>query len=254
MSRTSAKISFPGGNGQSLSGILDLPAGEPGLAGVFAPCFTCVKESHGAVKICRALADRGVAMLRFDSSGVGESAGDFRAQNFTSRVADMVAAAAEMVRRGMEPRLLVGHSVGGTSALSAARHVPSAQVVATIGSPADPQRMIENFRKHNLMSEKDGALEINVLGRKLPFHPSFVEDMLMQDVAAETAALAQKLLVFHAPHDDIVGIGNAAIIAGRARNAEVVELDAAATHLFEKRDDDAVFIAETLLRALRNDS
>jgi pimeloyl-ACP methyl ester carboxylesterase len=248
MSRKSIPFPFPNRHGQKLAGILDLPAaGEPLFYGVFGACFTCTKESHGAVKICRALAEGGAAMLRFDVTGVGASEGDFSALDFTTYKEDLVSASKALP---VPPRLLAGHSISGTAALSAARLVPLLEAVATIGSPADPEAVIGKFRAQNLIAEKDGMAEVSVMGRPLLFKKSFVDDMLSQSTAADTAALAQKLFVFHAPRDNIVAFENARVICGRARNAELVALDEAATHLFEGRAEDAVFVARTLLERL----
>lgn len=249
MTRKSTHIAFPGGRGEALSGILDLPAeSAPRAFGVFGPCFTCPKESHGAAKICRALAERGVAMLRFDPAGTGMSKGDPSEATFTDRIGDMVAAARALEQLHQAPRLLMGHSISGTAALSAAKHVPTAEIVATVGSPADTQTVIEKFRKGGHLKELGEMVELSVLGRPHAFKKEFVDDMLEQTTAEDTAALKAKLLVFHAPHDNIVLYRNAEIIASRAKNAELITLDEAATHLFEKRDDDAVFIAENIAR------
>jgi hypothetical protein len=78
--------------------------------------------------------------------------------------------------------------------------------------------------------------------------------MLGQNVAEETADLACKLFVFHAPHDSIVHASNADVIVSRASTeaaAEKIILDEEATHLFENRNDDAVFVAETIMQWCR---
>lgn len=252
MTRTSTSFSFPNGRGQVLSGTLDAPEENPAFYGVFAPCFTCPKESHGAGKICRALAERGIAMLRFDMTGLGASEGDFAETNFTTRIQDIQAACRALEEAHAAPALLIGHSISGTAALSAARELPSVRLLATVGSPRDPTAVIDKFRRGGLMVLTEDAVELDVLGRKTMFRRSFLDDMLAQNVAADTAALACKLLVFHAPHDDIVSFDNAQEIYDRANGEkEFISLDPAATHLFEKRKEDAVFIAETIAARLR---
>lgn len=247
MSRKSIKYSFDNGRGEKLAAILDTPEGAPDIYGVFGPCFTCPKESHGAAKICRALAERNIAMLRFDTTGVGGSEGDATAGNFTSRIADIIAACAFVAAEFAPPRLLVGHSMSGTAALSAVKSIPSIEVVATAGSPADPAHTIAKFRQQNGITPRaDGLIDIMVINRNIPFRPGFIDDMLAQQVPADTAAIRQKVFAFHAPNDGIVDFREAEQIARTAPNGTLVRLADEATHLFENRADDAEFVAQTL--------
>ncbi len=254
MTRTSAKISCPNGPGQTLAAILDAPADEPLFYGLFGPCFTCPKETHAAAKVCRALAEAGIAMLRYDVTGVGGSQGKEIDTNFTTRIADMRAAHDFMATEFSAPKIVIGHSISGTTALSAAKHMPDIRLVATIGSPCDPTAIIEKFRRNGDIAESADGAVINVLGTPHHFGLHFVPDMLSQTVAEDTAALACKLMVFHAPNDRIVSYDNAEKIARRAVNADadLYRLDDAATHLFENRADDALQVANTILNWCRN--
>jgi putative redox protein len=249
MKRKSTPFDFENGRGQKLSGIIDAPVEAPLFHGVFAPCFTCTKESHGAAKICRALAEGGASMLRFDMTGLGGSAGDFAHTNFSTRVRDIVAACRALPT---PPVLLIGHSISGTAALSAAKEIPSLRAVATIGSPRDPAYVIEKFERRGDITLKGEMIDINVLGRTVPFRREFLDDMRAHDTAGDTGALKPKLFIFHAPGDDIVSYANAETIRSRApAHAEVVTLHDEATHLFERRADDAQFVAESLLSWFR---
>lgn len=248
---TQHAFKFSNGRGQTLAGVLERPEGPAWAYGVFGPCFTCLKESHGAVKISRALAARGIGMLRFDVTGVGQSEGVIEQTNFTTRVQDLVGACAAMAGQGLPPALLVGHSISGTAALSAAISVPSVRCVATVGSPADPAAVVEKFRRQGTMTENAQGATIDVLGKPYRFGPDFVPDMLAYPTARDTAALSAKLFIFHPPADKIVAAENAGAIAGRAgaaARAEVHMLDPASTHLFEgaQGTKDAEDIADVL--------
>ncbi|MDD9900673.1 MAG: alpha/beta hydrolase [Alphaproteobacteria bacterium] len=253
MKRTSIPFSFPNGRGEQLAGILDLPAEAPLFFGVFAPCFTCVKESHGAAKICREMAEHGAAMLRFDITGIGGSQGSFAEQNFSNRIQDIIAACHALSVEYEPPKLLVGHSISGTAAIHAVPKLPPLQAVATVGSPRSPAYVIEKFRSQNRITERnDGLIDIDVLGQPVAFKPSFIDDMMQHDTEADIAKISKKLFVFHAPHDDIVSYANAEALFSAANDnpandAELVRLSDDATHLFEARKEDAVFVAETLL-------
>lgn len=247
MNRKNIKFSFLNGRGQTLAGLLDLPDGVPLLYGIFAPCFTCTKESHAAHKVCRALAEKGIAMLRFDMTGLGESGGDFADTNFTTRIADIVAAGLALEKEYQAPALLIGHSISGTAAFDASRLLPGVRVLATLGAPRDPAYIIDKFRRNNQIAIKGDRAELTVAGRKVPVRKTFVDDLLAQDVAAATAVYAGKLFVFHAPQDDIAGFENAVLIHERATcDKELVPLSLSATHLLERGDEDAAFIAETI--------
>jgi len=254
MGRTSNKVFFDNGHGQKLAGILDAPSEMPLFYGIFGPCFTCPKETHAAAKTCRALAEDGVAMLRFDVTGVGGSEGLAENTNFTTRLDDFRATYAFLSENYAAPKMLIGHSISGTAALSAVHDMPDIQVMATIGSPADPAAIIDKFRRLNDIEEDAEGATLNVLGTKHRFGKGFVENMLAQETATDTARMDRKLFVFHAPHDAIVHFDNAHKIISRApqtANAELITLDEEATHLFENRSEDALFVAETLMQWCR---
>lgn len=247
MSRKSIKFSFLNSRRQNLAGILDLPEGEPLFYGVFAPCFTCTKESHAAHKVSRALAERGIGVLRFDMTGLGESEGDFAETNFSTRILDLVSACHAVAASYAAPKILIGHSISGTAALPAAKHVPSLQAVATLGSPRDPKYIIDKFKKNNQMAVNGDMIELTIANYKVNVQKSFVDDMLSHDVVRETASYDRKLFIFHAPHDEIANYENAEIIYDRATcDKELIRLSDSATHLLERGTEDSTFIADTI--------
>ncbi len=252
MTRKSIKYRFDNGRGQSLAATLDTPDAEPLFYAVFAPCFTCPKESHGAAKTSRALAELGVACVRIDLTGLGESEGDFAETNFTTRVADILAACKAVEKDYAAPALLIGHSISGTACLAAAKSLPpSLQAIATIGAPADPAHIIEKFKRQNAITPRGDMVDIMVMGTKVTFRNTFINDMLAQNVESDTKAIDRRLFIFHAPHDNVVSMENAELIYDRASSnpagdVELIRLDDAATHLFENRKEDANFVAATL--------
>ena len=139
------RFEFVGGGGEPLSGRIHMPAVEPIACAVFAHCFTCSKESRASVHISAALAEKGIATLRFDFTGLGESEGEFGGTTFSHNVDDIVAAAAALREAYGAPALLVGHSLGGSGVLAAAGQIPEAVGVATIGAPFDPKHVVRLF-------------------------------------------------------------------------------------------------------------
>ena len=141
----SEKLSFTGAQGDTLAARLDLPVSPPVAYALFAHCFTCSKDIFAASRISAALADKGIAVLRFDFTGLGHSDGEFANTNFTSNVADLIAAAEHLREFREAPEILIGHSLGGAAVLAAAAQIPEARAVATIGAPYDPAHVTHNF-------------------------------------------------------------------------------------------------------------
>ena len=84
----SEKITFAGSQGEPLAARLDLPDGAVRAGALFAHCFTCSKDTLAAARIAGALAEKGIAVLRFDFTGLGGSGGDFANTDFSSNIAD----------------------------------------------------------------------------------------------------------------------------------------------------------------------
>lgn len=247
-----SKVSFQNSRGDKIAALLDMPAKPPAAFGIFAPCFTCVKESHAAFKISRAFQEKGVATLRIDVSGTGESGGAFEDSSFSTRIDDILSAAKFLTENFSAPAFLLGHSISGTAALSAAKHMPHTKVIATLGSPADTRAVIDKFRANGDLKEEGDMFDINVLGRIYKIKPAFVDDMLAHDVASDTAGIAdKKLIVFHAPNDKIVDVRHAHEIIARARcKKELILLPEISTHLLEKNVPEAEDIAAKIFHAI----
>ena len=132
------RFQFTGSEGQQLAAALELPEGEPLAYALFAHCFTCGKDVLAAKRIAVALAAKGIAVLRFDFTGLGSSEGDFANSTFSSNVADLVRAADHLRDTRKAPAILIGHSLGGAAVLAAAAQIPDAKAVVTIAAPSDP--------------------------------------------------------------------------------------------------------------------
>lgn len=141
----SEKVTFMGHAGTMLAARLDLPDGPVRAASILAHCFTCSKDIPAARRIAGRLAGRGIAVLRFDFTGLGHSEGEFANTNFSSNVADLVLAAEYMAARDLPPQLLIGHSLGGAAAIKAAALMPNLRALVTIGAPYDPAHVAHNF-------------------------------------------------------------------------------------------------------------
>lgn len=239
------RLEFPGHNGDTLAARLDMPVGAPQAYAIFAHCFTCSKDIFAAARISQALSARGIAVLRFDFTGLGASGGDFANTNFSSNVGDLVAAADFLRDTREAPQILIGHSLGGAAVLVAAGEIPEARAVVTIAAPSDAAHVVENFAADLDRIETDGRAEVRLAGRRFTISRDFLEDVRGVRVADAVSALGRALLVFHAPRDETVGIDNARRIFEAAMHPKsFVSLDDA-DHLLT-RPEDAIYLADVL--------
>jgi len=203
------KVRFTGATGDQLVGRISLPDGPVRSWALFAHCFTCSKDLHAARRIASALAERGIATLSFDFTGIGESRGDFADTNFSSNVGDLVAAAGWLRDNRAAPSLLVGHSLGGAAVLTAAPQVPESRAVATINAPSDTMHLLDLLHGVKEEVEAQGSARVRIAGRTFTVKRQFLEDAREQNLMRTVAALDRALLVLHAPGDEVVGIEHA---------------------------------------------
>lgn len=241
----SEKITFAGHSGDMLAARLDLPSGQARAAAILAHCFTCSKDIAAARRIAGRLAALGIAVLRFDFTGLGHSGGEFANTHFSSNVADLKLAAAHMNSRGLPPQLVIGHSLGGAAVLKAAPDLPGLRAVVSIAAPFDPGHVAHNFGGKLDEIRATGRAMVDLAGRSFEIRREFLDDISSASLEAALPRLNAALLVLHAPRDATVGIDNAARIFGAAKHPKsFVSLDAA-DHLLT-REEDAEYVAEVI--------
>ncbi len=212
------KLTFTGHGGDTLAARLDLPNGPHLATALFAHCFTCSKDITAARRIAARLSSMGIAVLRFDFTGLGHSEGEFENTSFTSNVDDLIAADKALTARGMPPSLLIGHSLGGAAALKAAPMLTGIKAVVTIGAPFDPGHVTHHFAHAIPEIEDQGVAEVDLGGRPFRIGKGFVEDISTANLKAAIGNLGAALLVLHAPRDATVGIANASDIFMAAKH------------------------------------
>ncbi|MCP4923037.1 MAG: alpha/beta fold hydrolase [bacterium] len=232
------KVSFTGHGGLTLSGRLELPQDKEPLAyGIFAHCFTCTKENLATSRTSKALAAKGLGVLRFDFAGLGQSEGDFSKTNFSTNVQDLKAAADFMEKSGRKAQFLIGHSLGGAAALFAAPEIDSIGAVVTLNAPCNPQHVQHHFEDQLQELLEEGAVKVSLAGREFTFERHFVADLFQQKTDEKLKDFRGALLVCHAPQDTVVGIEQAAHIFSSAKHPKsFVSLDTA-DHFLRKKED-----------------
>lgn len=240
------RITFPNVAGELLSALLELPEDEQPLAyALYAHCFACTKNMDAVVHISRALTSNRIAMLRFDFTGHGDSGGDFSSTTFTSQVSDVVSAARFLEQNYQAPKLLIGHSLGGTAMLAAAAEIPSTMAVVTISAPFHPVQLRELFCDSISQITQDGQATVSIRNRDFTIRQSLLDDLEAQKPEEALKRLSAALLVMHSPHDEVVGIENASQIFRAAHHPKsLIFLDHADHLLSDVRD--ARYVGEVI--------
>jgi putative redox protein len=239
------RLDFMGAHGQKLAARLDSPETTVKAYALFAHCFTCGKDVFAASRISQALTEHGIAVLRFDFTGLGASEGEFANTNFSSNIADLKAAADYLRQTREAPRILIGHSLGGAATLAVAGDVPEAQAVVTIAAPSDPAHVTHLFGDQVDEITAQGEAMVQLAGRPFRIKRQFLEDVAEHGLRARIVALRKPLVVMHAPGDTTVGISNAVDIFTAAKHPKsFISLDTA-DHLLTKRED-AIYVANII--------
>ncbi len=231
------KMTFTGGTNVTLSAKIDKPDGEIKAYALYAHCFTCNKDVFAASRIAKTLKEQGIATLRFDFSGLGQSEGIFADTNFTTNVMDLMAAAEFMATEMEAPKLIIGHSLGGAAVLAAAGHIKSVKGVITLGAPAEVAHVGHHFDAAKDEIMQNGAANVDLQGRPFIIKRQFIEDITSVSIEENVRNMDKALLVMHAPLDETVGVENAAQIFGWAKHPKsYVSLDDA-DHLITRKED-----------------
>ena len=232
-----SRIEFPGANGQMLSARIDRGAAPPKAWALFAHCFTCSKDTLASKRVAERLAEQGFGVMRFDFTGLGHSGGDFANTNFSTNVQDLIAAGNWLRETYGSVDLLLGHSLGGSASVVAARQIDGVKAVATIGAPADADSVISNFEANLDEIETRGEADVLLAGRQFTIKKQFIDDVRGASVRDAAAALRLPLLILHSPVDQTVGIENATGLFMAAKHPKSFTSLDTADHLLTRRED-----------------
>lgn len=233
----SEKIEFDGAFGDRLAARLERPSGVPRAYALFAHCFSCSKDILAATRIAQRMARQGIAVLRFDFTGLGHSEGEFANTNFSSNIEDLVRAADFLADEYQAPSLIIGHSLGGAAVIAAAHRIASVRAVVTIGAPADADHVRRQFAAKIDEIETEGVAEVSLAGRPFRIRKQFLDDIEGRSLETAAASLKKPILIAHSPIDETVGIDNATRLFVAAKHPKsFLSLDHA-NHLLSGKDD-----------------
>lgn len=231
------RLFFTNNKNEKIGARLDSPDGAVKAYALFAHCFTCHKNLNAVRNISSALTAAGIAVLRFDFTGLGESEGDFADTNFSSNVSDLVTAAQFLAAQFEHPKLLIGHSLGGAAVLMAGTHLPDVQAVVTIGAPCDPEHVTHMLQCSIEEIEANGQANVQLAGRPFTIKKQFLDDLAEQNMTSVIRSLKRPLLVCHSPIDNTVGVDNAGHIFTHALHPKSFLSLGKADHLLTKAAD-----------------
>jgi uncharacterized OsmC-like protein/alpha/beta superfamily hydrolase len=239
------KFDFRNAQGHTLAALLDRPDGPVRAVALFAHCFTCGKDNKAARRIAEGLKLRGIAVLRFDFTGLGGSEGEFANTTFSSNVDDLVAAADHLRENLAAPAILIGHSLGGAAVLAAAHRIAEARAVVTIAAPCDPAHVAGLLGEQVAKIRSEGEVEVNLAGRPFRIRRALLDDIAEQKLTERIKNLHKALLIFHSPTDATVSIDNASHIFLTAKHPKSFISLAGADHLLS-RPSDAAYVANVI--------
>lgn len=242
----SVPVSFNNSKGIKLAGMIDLPDDENYQhTAIFAHCFTCSKDLKAIANIDSSLAGLGIATLRYDSSAIGESEGNFTQTNFTTQIDDFISAAKFLDMHYKSPELLIGHSLGGCVALFSSFDIPTAKCVATIGTPNEPANLAKKLQNTRLRSIQSGTGEAEIGGTRFKFKPEFFEDLEKYNLETRLKHMTLPYLVLHSPDDESAPLEEGLkLFANANQPKKFVSLDGI-DHMMLKKED-AVYVGKLI--------
>ncbi len=233
----SQKVKFKNKNGLELAAKIEFPNSEIKGYALFAHCFTCNKNLTAVRNIGRALNKCGIAVLRFDFTGLGESEGDFEHTNFSSNVDDLISAADFLKENYSSPDILIGHSLGGAAVIFAGNKINSVKAIATVGAPSSPKHVSHLFKSGIDEIHLKGEAILSIGGREFKIQKHFLDDINEKNMEETVKSLKLPIIVLHSPQDTTVGIENAAQIYKSAWHPKsFISLDGA-DHLLTQKED-----------------
>jgi len=232
------KIFFTNRSGIDLAAYIDRPYDdEPRAFAMLAHCFTCSKHIKSYIHISRILCEHGIAVLRLDFTGIGESKGEFIDTTFQTNINDLIDAAAWLGQHHQAPQLLIGHSLGGVASLAAAQHIDSSRAVTVIGTPDETIHLYRLLSSEQTRTDDPRKRAITLGGKTFIISEELLESLRNQQMRKIIENLDKALLVLHAPDDDTVSLGSGERIFAAAKHPKsLVSLDTA-DHLIHKEAD-----------------
>jgi len=186
--------------GEILDARLHLPKAKATKAAILLHGFTGDKNLAWLHYIAHDLREKGIAALRIDLSGHGDSEGLFRDLGLKKGIADVESALEVMKERGYEEFALVGHSLGAAISLLL---TPNHMEVKCVVEVAGPTR---------LGREENEDFVRKVYNQQGIEHGALLDDMQVIDLFEEVQGIEVPVLAIHGTIDDVVPLEDAELL------------------------------------------
>lgn len=205
--------------GQRVVGTLCLPRGGPAPVVLMLHGFTGARDEMPVAGVgegvfsrsARRLAQQGLASLRIDFRGSGESEGDFADTTYEGQIADALAA---LPLLQADPRVnggriaLLGWSQGGLVAAAVAGRSNIPLATALWAAVADPMESFNRLMGRRLieagLQTRDAPLQIQFEDKTVALKQGFFDGMTVMKPTEEIAAYRGALFVAHGWQDTVV--------------------------------------------------
>ncbi|MDF2158432.1 bifunctional alpha/beta hydrolase/OsmC family protein [Algoriphagus sp. CAU 1675] len=176
----------------------------PAFYALFAHCFSCKDNISAVSKICTAMSQQGIAVFSLDFTGSQNEAS--QNQVFASGISDLVDAASFLEKNFQAPKMLLGHSLGGTAVIYAASQLDSVEAVVSIAAPAFPDQIQKLFQGK---ADNSGNSIVHIGGAPFRITQEFWEEIVQNPTKGMLKGMKKSLLLMHSPQDEVVGFDNA---------------------------------------------
>jgi len=227
-----------------IKGVLHLPATDQGMQKppvvIGSHGLEGSKNSAKQISLSKILPENGIAFLRFDHRGCGDSEGEFlkdtsvfnRASDFTNAVKYILEH--EKLSHNIG---IFGSSLGGSTCIQAWDSLSLMDIklsACVLCSTPVKSRTIENIPVHDQPNQYSPALPMSFFIEKLNF-----------DLSEKTSRI-KNVLIFHGTNDEIVPAKNARIIYENAMEPKQLILFKNGDHQVSSKKDQIRFEQETL--------
>lgn len=234
------KAFFQNGKGNRLCGILSDPSdSKKNLMAVLCHGFSTGKDGRTYVRLEQILNEKGIAILRFDFFGHGESEGNLAEITVSEAVDDVLNAIRFVKEAGYRKLGLVGSSFGGIAALIAASQAEGLKCLALKSPVSDylSKLIAERDRQDINEWKQQGHIFItDTEGKNLPLNYTFFEDAAKIrgfDVASEVFV---PTLIVHGDADESVPVEQSLKLASELSDCRL-EIIRDADHRYSRPED-----------------
>lgn len=234
------KVFFESTQGVSLCGILSDPNDiVEHNAAILCHGFMTGKDGRTYIRLEQELNQAGMATLRFDFFGHGESGGDIAEITVSEAVDDVLCAIKFMKKRGYRNVSLVGSSFGGLAALLASEASVGLKCLALKSPVSDylSKLLVEKNRPNMENWKQQGFTHIkDSEGGNIRLNYAFFEDATKMsgfDVASE---IAVPTLIVHGDCDESVALEDSQKLASMLSDCRL-EIIIGADHRYSRPED-----------------